>query len=282
MDQPEEKRSPIPRYLITSAQLQTAEGLELLELLQTVTEDGTISDEEIAALREWLDINRSADLPAISLLTDRVEKILFDGKVTEDERQAIYSDIEAILPADIRQDVISKRGARERRMRVSDQEKNGETGGKNDPVARYDFLVAGVKFEGNPGVVRYYANPGDDVLLVRNRESEKSPNAVEIRLRNGMQIGYVPGEDAKEIASLMDQGYRHRASIKKILTGGRTPIPVVSVHIFRPQADVEGWRPGSEVGGPSSPQAIAERSGYGMAACAIAAFVLILIWFGMC
>ena len=282
MDQQDEKRARTPRYFLTSAQLETTEGLELLQLLQTVTQDGTISDEEIRALREWLDINYSADLPAIALLTDRVEKILADGKVTEEEREAIYSDIETILPPDIRRDVTAKRSSLDREKRLPEREMTGETRGKNAPVARFDFMVAGVKYEGNPGVVRYYARQGDDVLLVRDRGSKKSPNTVEIHLQNRMQIGYVPEEDAREIASFLDQGYKYRALIKNMLTGGRTPIPVVKVHIYSPRADLEELRFGGNVAESKSSRSIVKGYGYGLAVVTIAAVLLILLRFSMC
>ena len=170
MDQQDEKRIRPPHFFLTSAQLETAEGLELLQLLQTVTQDGTISDEEIRALREWLDINYSADLPAISLLTDKVEKILSDGKVTEEEREAIYCDIENILPPDIQRDVAAKKSSLDREKRLPGREKIGKSRDIKFPVAGFDFMVAGVKYEGNPGVVRYYARQGDDVLLAPQRK----------------------------------------------------------------------------------------------------------------
>ena len=282
MDPQDEKSVQPSRFLLTYAQLQTAEGLELLQLLQTVTADGTISDEEIAALREWLDINRSADLPAIALLTERVEKILADGKVTEDERRAISGDIEAILPPDIRQDVIAKKSPIHKGKRVPAQEKTRRTREKNAPVIEFDFLVAGVKYEGNPGVVRYYARQGDDVSLIRERDNQKSPNAVSIHLQNGMQIGYVPEEDAREMAIFLDEGYKYRALIKQILAGGRTPIPVVNVRIYSPQADMEELRPGDKVTERKFITSIASRSGYGLAVVVLAAVLLMLVRFSMC
>jgi hypothetical protein len=53
-----------PRKSLTKSQLETAEAVELLALLQTVTEDGRVLEDEIAALRQWLDDNASSELPA--------------------------------------------------------------------------------------------------------------------------------------------------------------------------------------------------------------------------
>jgi len=55
-----------------------------------------------------------------------------------------------------------------------------------------------------------------------------------------MQIGFVPEEDAPDLAAPLDQGYPHVATITKILTGGRAPIPVVQAYIYRPDAGIDG------------------------------------------
>jgi hypothetical protein len=47
----------------------------------------------------------------------------------------------------------------------------------------------------------------------------------------------VPEKHAVEIAPLLDTRYKHHAYIKKILTGGRTPIPVVVTSFYLPQAE---------------------------------------------
>lgn len=73
-------------------------------------------------------------------------------------------------------------------------------------------------------------------FLARDRNNEFSRNAVEVRLQNGMQIGFVPEENAAEISPLLDAGYPHAAYIKKILTGGRAPIPVVVASVYAPDA----------------------------------------------
>jgi HIRAN domain len=97
-------------------------------------------------------------------------------------------------------------------------------------------MVAGVRYEGRPDIISRYANGGDSAFLVRDRDNKFSRNAVEVRLENGMQIGFVPEEDAVEVAAHLDAGRPHVAYIKKILTGGRSPIPVVVASIYGPDA----------------------------------------------
>jgi len=57
---PETKR----RTTITKLQRHTAAGAELIELCQTITEDGALTDDEVMRLKQWLADNRESDLPA--------------------------------------------------------------------------------------------------------------------------------------------------------------------------------------------------------------------------
>jgi hypothetical protein len=80
--------------------------------------------------------------------------------------------------------------------------------------------------------------PGDRAYLVRDRGNRFSKNAVEVRLHNGVQAGYVPEEIAIELAPLLDQGLPHTGVLTKVLTGGRTPIPVMQARLFRVDAGI--------------------------------------------
>ena len=97
-------------------------------------------------------------------------------------------------------------------------------------------MVAGVRYEGRPQVITRYASPDDAVYLIRDRENRFSKNAVEVRLSNGMQIGFVPEDYATDVAPLLNSGLPHDAFITKILTGGRSPIPVVQAYVYRADA----------------------------------------------
>src|SRR5256885_12444632 len=54
--------------------------------------------------------------------------------------------------------------------------------------------------------------------------------------QNGMQIGFVPEDYAVDVAPLLDSGLPHDAFITKVLTGGRSPIPVVQAYLHRADA----------------------------------------------
>jgi hypothetical protein len=187
------------------------------------------------ALREWLEEYRHADLPAHAHLATTIERIIADGRITDDERRELSLALEVVLPPDIREPIRAKRRARE----AAERQQEREARQFNMPLNTWNFMVAGVRYEGRPEVIRRYARPEAPAYLIRDRSNTYSRNAIEVRLHNGMQIGFVPEEDAIEIAPRLDEGLPHKAVITKILTGGRSPIPVVEVDLFRQGATVD-------------------------------------------
>jgi HIRAN domain-containing protein len=112
---------------------------------------------------------------------------------------------------------------------------------RDTPLETWDFMVAGSLYEGRPAVIERYARIGDPVYLARDPANRYSANAIEIRLPNGMQIGFVPETDARDMAPELDSGCPHRAYLKKILAGRRAPIPVVVASLYHPES---AQRPG--------------------------------------
>jgi hypothetical protein len=254
-----------PRISLTKTQRNTAAGTELLALCQTVTSDGSLSDAEVTELQHWLDENRSSDLPAIEFLTGVVVKILADGKVTSEERTELYKSIEAVLPPELRRDAIARRRVIEKEnLEILHQEDR-----RNLPFTKYDFMVAGVFFEGRAALVQQHVRVGDPAFLARDPGNRYSRNAIEIRTQGGIQVGYVPESDATDLAPLLDKGYRHRAFFKKILTRGRVPTPVVVAELYRDDANVPGT-----VGANDVPQKVAAAAGG--SGCLTAIFLLVV------
>jgi hypothetical protein len=278
------------RTSITKAQRQTAAASELIVLCQTMTSDGHLGDEEVIALRDWLATHRESDLPAIAFLTKTVEMILADGKVTPAERLALYEAIETVLPPDIR---VSVKGARVMADRIAKNEQRMALEAERKELARdfavetWDFPVAGVMFEGRADVSRRYAREGDVTYLIRDRRNRHSRHAIEVRLTNGMQVGFVPEEHAVDIAPLLDSGYRHGATIKILWKweGGDIPIPIVVASIFRsdatrPDALLESDVPAAQKAilfPPSSPAPRRTTSNMKLLAGGVGGFVLIIV-----
>lgn len=224
-----------PRISLTKAQITSSVGAELLVLCQSITEDGSLSKVEILALRKWLKTNRSSDLPAINFLATTIERIIADGIVTKEESSELYKAIETILPPEARREAKDQRKLVEAEEKAKDREKLQQS----RPLQSLNFMVAGVHYEGRPDVIEEHVNAGDTVFLAREPQNIYSRNAIEIRLRNGMVIGYVPEDYAVNVAPLIDQGCPHTAFIIKILTGGRVPIPIVQAYLYRTDTTVK-------------------------------------------
>ena len=206
--------APTRRISLTKTQRESAVGAELLSLCQIVTADGSLSHEEVEALREWLREHRNAELPAITHLIPVIDGIVADGRVSADERRQLFLAIEAVLSIDIR--AVAKRARRtiegKERDRVWLQRKREkhqvlEQRERSSPIEHFDFMVAGCKYEGRPSVIDAHATASGPVYLVRDRGNRYSRNTVEVRTCDGYQIGYVPEEEAVDLAPLLDAGH---------------------------------------------------------------------------
>jgi hypothetical protein len=251
----------LARVALRKADLESGPGVELLALCQTITEDGSLSDAEVADLRTWLNDNRTAELPAIGILASLVETVIRDGKVTKAERGELHRMLEKVLPPELRAVAVSRRRiataeAREQAKaeNAAEKERKAAEALRDSPIDGANFMVAGSKYEGRDQVIRQHARAGDRVFLVRDRANQYSHNAIEIRLANGMQIGFVPEDDAVTLAPFLDRGALHSAIITKILAGGRSPIPVVDVDLYNPDAQVPNLMSESQVPARQAPK----------------------------
>lgn len=230
------------RKSLTKAQLENPDAIELLELLQGMCADGCLLDEEIAALHNWLAAQQESELPALEYLRATVEVVLEDGVVSPEERAFLQKAVETVLPKEHRDVAVLRRReakAGERQAIAEEKARQVELAAKSKPVARFDFMVAGVLYEGRDEIVKDCVGTGDPVFLVREPGNAHSPNAILVRLGDGQDIGYVPEVDAKGLARLLDDGALQAASIKKVLSGRSAPFPVVWGELYPADSSVE-------------------------------------------
>jgi hypothetical protein len=218
----------VQRVSLTKLDRQSAAGLELIALCESATDDGHLSDAEIGDLREWVVTYADAPLPARSHLDATLARVLADGVITDDERAEVFAAVEKVLPPDLR--AIAK-GRRKQRI----QEDRRAT----EPLDEWDFMVAGCRYEGRGPLIQEHARVGDRVFLVRDHANAHSRDAVEVRLGTGHHIGFVPETIAADVAEAIDRG-PYIADIKKVLTGGRAPIPVIVASAYDQDTTVAG------------------------------------------
>ncbi len=241
-------RRSVPRVSLTKSQVQSALGVELLSLCQTITQDGRLDESELRLLQDWLDARQAESLPSISYLTATVKQVLSTGSITDEQLCSVYRAIEKILPPDVRETARSARQKLEIAERAKlDLERPTVKASPDDGWTDqnyFDFMVAGVRHENRAVIIADHVTPETRIALVRDHRNAFSPNAIEIRIQTGEQIGFVPELDARELAPLLDRGATYEARIKKILTYGRCPIPVVIVQVIDAAgAPVSGNKP---------------------------------------
>lgn len=236
MDDTPQRPQKTPRLSLTTKQLEEAVAVDLLELLQTITADGRLLPDEVTVLSAWLRDRQQEELPAIAHLNGLVQRVLEDGKVTDEERAYVQKEVERILPAAVRAEAAMRR----REARSEDKRLAAEEEQRRAPLADFDFMVAGVGFD-NRGETIQHVRTDDRVYLRREPDNQHSHNAILVLRADGADLGYVPEVEAKRLAPTLDSGAHQDASVKKILSGYRGAIPVIWGALYRPdsgEADV--------------------------------------------
>jgi len=225
-----------PRLSLTQKQLESPVVLDLLQLLQSVTADGRLTEAEMGALSEWLRTHTASEVPGIAHLAEVVQKVMADGRVTPEETAWVQRGIESILPlADRQEAAVRRREARAEEKRRTQEERSREREARQlaRPIASLDFMAAGVFYENRQAAVSRLRE-GDQVILAREPDNPYSKNAILLLLPNGTNIGYVPERLAVEFAPVIDGGAGHETEVKLMLQGHRGTIPVVWGHLYRP------------------------------------------------
>lgn len=215
-----------PRLSLTKSQRQTAAGLELISLCTIAGADGRLSDEEVRALKEWADTHRDAELPARNHIAKVLEHILADGIITSAERGLLFDAIETVLPPDVRVE-----------LKVPRKQAAAADRSRDKALYHYDFMVAGVRYANRHRVCRT-VEPQVEVALCREAGNPFSGNATLVLTPDGRELGYVPEADAQHLARQLDDRCLYEARVKRVLTGGRWPIPIVVARVYWSDAQV--------------------------------------------
>ena len=281
---------PVPKgkhIKLNKEQRETSEGLELIYLLQSVTADGKFTADEIKELVRWLRRNKDSSLPAITFLRETVEAVIADGKVTREEQETLYKAVERVLPRDLtalakenrseirerHKEIREAEKAEQRQQKEAERERARAERHLNKKVGHYNFMVAGTRYEGRPKRIRAHAEEGLEVVVMREPSNPHSSNACRLFIADGMvEIGYVPERDswgetpAASLAAELDDGCKYQANIYRMLTAGRSPIPVVVVDTYGREATLAGLR-----------QPLGEKGGFGRRlGCVGKMFLLVL------
>ena len=157
------------RVYLTSTELATDAGKQLLELTFRIAADGLIEPAEIEELHTWLRTNRENDrIASIAYLNEILSRIAADGFVDRDETIELHLAIEHVIPIVHRTSIVQVRKQREfaerERLRESrhaeqvkkqeERKKLGEEDARQRRLRHAFAKVAGVTFPNDDGSER--------------------------------------------------------------------------------------------------------------------------------
>lgn len=257
---PDERRPDERRQVtLSKAHRETPVGLELIALLTELSADGDVSREEMERLRHWLEADHGVDFPALPFLYETIDQISSDGEVTEDELDRLALAIERVLPKDIRLAATAKRQEVRNARRIAQRETQRQAliASRTERKAARDAARtrAGLLYEGNfpvRGALRSEARRtacerlmvDDDVALEREPDNIHDANAVLILGDDDCELGYVPRDEARTIAPLLDAGAEAEVKVHRLWeTPEGTIVPIVLVKIRQGDADPAAVKP---------------------------------------
>lgn len=231
------------RVYLTSPELMTDAGKQLLKLTARIAEDGLIEPAEIEELHAWLKDNKeNGRIAAIPYLIEMLSRITADGVIDRDELIELYLAIERVIPTVHRVPITQARKRRESvdrdRLRESGQAERvkiqEERGSLDEVYARRSRMrhvfakVAGVTFPNTDGSERQEiigrCKVGEQLILRHDVGNEYSSLAIQVLRENGEQLGHAPEYLAEQIHGEIEVGYQ-AIGVLKNLTGGSRDKP---------------------------------------------------------
>jgi hypothetical protein len=216
------------RVFLTTPELETEAGKQLLGMTVRIATDGKLDLPEIKELRKWLRENKeNGSIPAIGYLHDIMARITADGVIEREELLELHLAVERVIPTTHRAQVIEARKQREavRRDRLRESRRIEKAKEKEERKRiraedyarrmrlRHSFAkVAGVTFPNDDGskrqdVVRR-CNPREWLILRHDAYNAYSMFATQVLRTNGEQLGHAPEYLAERICNEIEEGYK--------------------------------------------------------------------------
>jgi hypothetical protein len=239
------------RVYLTSPELETDAGKQLLEMTVRIAADGKLGLAGIKELRRWLRANKDNDcIAAIRYLHEIMSRITADGVIDRDELIELQLAVERVIPASHRPPIIQARKKREaaRRERLRESRRTEREQEKKDRELlrvleyarrmrlRHAFAsVAGVTFPNDDGSERQdiikQCRVGEHLVLRHDVTNQYSGFATQVLRTNGEQLGHAPDYLAERIVQEVQAGYK-TVGVLKDLTGGTWDKPTRGVNFL--------------------------------------------------
>jgi hypothetical protein len=239
------------RVYLTTAELESDAGRQLLEIAVRIAIDGKLDIQEIKELCHWLRANESnTQIVAIAYLHAIMKRIAADGVIDRDELIELHCAVERVVPQSHRLPIIAARkkrdAARRERLREAkriqlEREKEERRRIAAEEYARSMRLrhafakVAGVTYPNTDGSERQEivkrCKSGERLILRHESDNAYSEFAVQVLRENGEQLGYVPEYLAERICQELESGYLVEGFLNRV-TGGTSDRPTCGVNFL--------------------------------------------------
>jgi hypothetical protein len=213
-----------PRAPLSPDRRATPASVDLVALCHSLPADGHLSNQDLEALREWKSRYGDVRLPSNKYVADVVEKALTNHLIPSDERQWVYNALEPALPVQLRKETQERRLLAE--LAAAERERASVA------VISFDFLVAGVHLEERWRIIESRVHVGDPVSLERSSDRKPGDDTLHVILSTRECIGLVPEDEGRQISQELDYGARVEAVVRKILTDGQYPVPVIGSRVY--------------------------------------------------
>lgn len=190
------------RRVLSAADLGTEAGQGLLALCRRWTAGGTLTDDGISELQEWLRSNPYSPLQSAAHLRTALAESLEGQAISDFSRSRLYRAIEAVLPKEDREaSAASRRRVERKEIRATRRQPDADG---------WSFEVEGLtKRDGWESVIRYLTK-GELLELAVDSTAGRDDGRARLVVRiesSSDYVGVVPGAPARAIQQAMADGW---------------------------------------------------------------------------
>jgi HIRAN domain len=204
-------------------------------------------------LATWLRTHKNCELPAVSFLSEIVERIVVDMRVTTDEMKELHQAIEKTLPTDTRKSVVESRKTIEKAVKQKKKElESAERESANQAERQrkeqerearrlerasqpdgFHSKIAGTSRCNDDGtdrqkLIRDYVQTGMQLIVKREPNNPYDDDAIALWVKaksfaifdTERQIGYLNADIACDLGPYLDKGGWVRVTVSEVTGGG--------------------------------------------------------------
>jgi hypothetical protein len=220
-----------------------AAAVDLYALVRSLPADGRMSIEDSQILSDWAARYDDAPLPSREYLWEIIASALAKGVIPPEDRSWLYFAVDPALPRQLRRVV--------QRQRLLAEVREARLEGRVCESVSFDFLLAGGHLSGYRERIQTRVAVRTPVRFVPDVDGGV-PDRIRVELSSGEVVGFVPLDDTPSIAHELGLSGTAEGAVRKVLSEGLFPIPVIGTRIpyvvttVDVPVTIEPWREADE------------------------------------